>query len=179
VTKVTLPDEVPMMKRLARPGFLMVFALCTGLAVACSDDPTGTENSPIAGLAQRGGSDSAGNPLPPPPTNPTPGSFHGTVLGPSEPGTGGDTLATSPRVAGVVVTAYPVTGGTQYEPDLGPAEKSVTTGADGKFSLTLSGGTYVVTFNPPANGIYGGVWVTAATSATSNDWPWWVVLYKK
>jgi hypothetical protein len=77
------------------------------------------------------------------------------------------------------VTAYPVTGGTQADPDLGPAEQITTTGIDGKFALTLSGGLYVVTFNPPTNGIYGGVWVTAATSATSDDWPWWVILYKK
>ena len=95
------------------------------------------------------------------------------------PGSGGDTLSTSPRVSGVVVTAYPVLGGTQAEPDLGPAEQSVTTGSDGKFSLTLSGGNYVVTFTPPASGIYGGVWVTASTSTTSNDWPWWVILWKK
>jgi hypothetical protein len=169
-----------MMKRFNRPGVLLLFTLTAGLAIACSDDPTGTDNSPIAGLAQREGSDSTGNPLPPPPANPTPGSFHGTVLGPSTPGTGGDTLATAPRVAGVVVAAYLVTGGTEANPTLGPVAASATTGADGKFALTtLSGGTYVVTFTPPANSIYGGVWVTAATSATSNDWPWWVVLWKK
>ncbi len=169
-----------MMKRFARPGVLLLFTLTAGLAVACSDDPTGSETSPIAGLAQREGSDSTGNPLPPPPTNPTPGSFHGTVLGPSAPGSGGDTLATAPRVADVVVKAFPVTGGTQAEPTLGPVAASVTTGADGKFQLpTLAGGTYVVTFTPPSNSIYGGVWVTAATSATSNDWQWWVVLWKK
>jgi hypothetical protein len=73
-----------------------------------------------------------------------------------------------------------VTGGTEAVPTLGPAAATVTTGADGKFELpTLAGGTYVVTFNPPASSIYGGVWVTAATSATSNDWPWWVILWKK
>jgi hypothetical protein len=168
-----------MSKQLARPTYFLAFALLAGLAGACSDDSTGPENNPLAGLAQREGSDSAGNPLPPPPSTPAPGGFHGTVLGPSQPGTGGDTLATAPRISGVVVTAYKVTGGTEADPELGPAEQSVTTGADGKFQLTLSGGTYVVTFNPPANGIYGGVWVTAATSSSSNDWPWWVVLWKK
>ena len=158
---------------------LLALALSSALFVACSDSPTETENSPLAGLAQRDGKDSIGNPLPTPPANPTPGSFHGTVLGPSEPGSGNDSLATAPRVSGVVVTAYPITGGTQADPDLGAAEKSVTTGADGKFALTLSGGDYVVTFNPPASSIYGGVWVTSATSATSNDHPWWVILWKK
>ena len=75
--------------------------------------------------------------------------------------------------------AFKVIGGSEAEPELGPVEQSVTTGADGKFALTLSGGSYVVTFTPPANSIYGGVWVTASTSATSNDWPWWVILWKK
>ena len=167
------------MKRFSGHVSLLVLALSSALTVACSDSPTATENSPLAGLAQRDGKDSVGNPLPPPPTNPTPGSFHGTVLGPSAPGSGNDSLATAPRVSGVVVTAYPITGGTQADPDLGPAEKSVTTGSDGKFALTLAGGDYVVTFTPPASSIYGGVWVTAATSATSNDHPWWVILWRK
>lgn len=170
-----------MMKRIARPALLrLIFSLMTGLTVACSDSPTESENSLLAGLAQREAADSAGNPVPPPPTNPVAGSFHGTVLGPSQPGAGNDSLATAPRVSGVVITAYPVTGGTEANPTLGPAAGTVTTGADGKFQLpTLAGGNYVVTFTPPANSIYGGVWVTAATSANSNDHPWWVVLWKK
>lgn len=166
------------MKPFSGRAFALILALTSGLAVACSDDdPTGTEESPLAGLAQRDGRDSVGNPLPPPPLSPIAGGFHGTVLGPST-GTG-DTLASAPRIAGVVVKAHKVIGGTQADPELGPVEKSATTGADGKFALTLSGGEYVVTFTPPANSIYGGVWVTASTSATSNDWPWWVILWKK
>ena len=166
------------MKQFSGRAFALMFALTSGLAVACSDNPTETEESPLAGLAQRDGRDSIGNPLPPPPSTPVPGGFHGTVLGPST-GVTGDTLATAPRIAGVVVKAMKVTGGTQAEPELGPVEQTVTTGADGKFALTLSGGDYVVTFTPPASGIYGGVWVTASTSATSNVHPWWVILWKK
>jgi hypothetical protein len=167
------------MQRLARTGFLLLLASTTGLAIACSDDPAGTENSPLAGLAPRTANDSVGNPAPAP-TNPTPGRFRGTVLGPSQPGAGNDSLNTAPRIEGVVVTAYPVTGGSQADPTLGPAAIYVTTGADGKFQLPiLAGGEYVVTFTPPANSIYGGVWVTAMTSATSNDHPWWVILWKK
>jgi hypothetical protein len=167
------------MKVIIRPG-LLALALSAGLLVACSDDdPTGTENSPLAGLSGREGSDSIGNPLPPEPTNPTPGSFHGTVLGPADPSQGGDTLATAPRVSGVVVTAYPLLGGTPGDPQLGQAEATVTTGADGKFQLPeLSGGEYVVTFRPPSSSNYGGVWIRAFTSAQSNEWPWWVVLSK-
>ena len=169
-----------MMQRAARPVFLFAFVITAGLAMACSDSYSGSDNSPLAGLAPRTASDSVGNPPPPPPANPTPGRFHGTVLGPSQPGAGNDSLATAPRVSGVVVTAYLVTGGSQADPTLGPAAASVTTGTDGTFQLpTLSGGEYVVTFTPPANSIYGGVWVTAATSATSNDYPWWVTLWKK
>jgi hypothetical protein len=168
------------MKHVIRPGILAV-ALAAAALVACSDNPTEPGNSPLAGLSQRDGADSTGNPLPQPPTTPTPGSFHGTVLGPSDPGAGNDSLATAPRVSGVVVTAYPVTGGTVGAPTLGPAEATVTTGADGKFQMpTLAGGEYVVTFNPPASSIYGGVWISQVfTSAQSNDWPWWVVLWKK
>jgi len=168
------------MLRLSRHG-LVAIALMTATIVGCSDDdPTGAPNSPLTGLTQQEGADSLGNPLPQEPSTPTPGSFHGTVLGPSAPGSGNDSLATAPRVAGVVVTAYPVIGGSPGSPTLGAAEATVTTGTDGRFTLpTLSGGSYVVAFNPPSTSIYGGVWVTASTSATSNDWPWWVVLWKK
>ncbi|HEX9562931.1 MAG TPA: hypothetical protein VF981_03140 [Gemmatimonadaceae bacterium] len=166
------------MTRKTRPTFAL--AILATLALACSDNPTASENSPLAGLTLREGTDSVGNPPPPEPTNPTPGSFHGTVLGQSEPGAGNDSLITAPRVADVVVTVFPVTGGEPGAPTLGTAEATVTTGADGKFQLpTLAGGMYVVTFNPPGSSIYGGVWVTAATSAQSNDHPWWVVLWKK
>lgn len=166
------------MKRFSGRAFALIFALTSGLVVACSDNPTETEDSPLAGLAQRDGRDSVGNPLPPPPSTPVAGGFHGTVLGPSVPGQV-DTLATAPRISGVVVKAFKVTGGTEAEPELGPVEQSVTTAADGKFTLTLSGGNYVVTFTPPATSIYGGVWVTASTSATSNVHPWWVILWEK
>src|SRR5687768_9148737 len=164
------------MKRFSGRAFATMFALTSALVVACSDNPTETEDSPLAGLAQRDGRDSIGNPLPPPPATPVPGGFHGTVVGPATPGPGVDTMATAPRISGVVVKAMKVIGGTEADPVLGPVEQTVTTGADGKFALTLSGGEYVVSFTPPANSIYGGVWVTAWTSANSNVWPWWVVL---
>ncbi|NUQ12035.1 MAG: hypothetical protein HUU26_06880 [Gemmatimonadaceae bacterium] len=77
----------------------------------------------------------------------------------------------------MIVRAYPVTGGTPASPKLGAVEATVTTGADGKFQFPqLSGGEYVVTFTPPASTPYAGVWVTAFTSAQSDDWPWWVIL---
>jgi hypothetical protein len=160
----------------------LALAAAAGIVIACSDSgPTGAENSPLAGLSQVANKDSAGNPPPPPPQTGTPGYFRGTVLGPSVPGAGNDSLATAPRVAGVVVTAYPrLAGGTPAEPAVGPAAGSVTTGADGKFQLpTLPAGEYVVTFTPPANSIYGGVWVTGPVHSMSHEHPWWVVLWKK
>ena len=166
------------MKQFSGRTFAIILALTSGLAVACSDDPVETEDSPLAGLAQRDGRDSVGNPLPAPPLSPIAGGFHGTVLAPST-GITGDTLANAPRISGVVVKAFKVIGGTQADPEVGAVEQTVTTSADGKFALNLSGGEYVVTFTPPANSIYGGVWVTGSTSATSNDWPWWVILWKK
>jgi hypothetical protein len=82
-------------------------------------------------------------------------------------------------VAGVVVTAYPKLS-SSADPDLGPAAASVVTGSDGKFQLpTLSGGEYVVTFNPASGSPYGGVWVTATAHSGSSTFPWWVVLWKK
>jgi hypothetical protein len=167
-----------MINRIARPTLLFSCSLLAGFLFACSDSPTEPGTSVLAGLSQRDGRDSVGNPLPPPPTNPTPGIFHGTVLGPSVAGSA-DTLATAPRVAAVVVKAYPITGGTQANPELGPVEQTVTTGTDGKFSLSLSGGLYAVTFTPPASSMYSGVWVTGSTSVNSGDWPWWVILPRK
>lgn len=162
------------MRRSSR--YVPALTLFVALAMACSDDPTGTENGPLAGLSQRAGSDSLGNPLPPAPTNPTPGTFRGQVLGPCGSSCTGDTLATSPRVAGVVVKAYPVTGGTQASPTLGEVAATVTTGADGKFQLPQLTGEFVVTFTPPSTSPYAGVWVTAHTSTQSDDYPWWVIL---
>lgn len=146
------------------------------LAMACSDS-TGSNSSPLDGLAQRTGSDSIGNPLPGEPTAPTPGTFRGFVLGPCGSACTGDTLATSPRVSGAVIKAYPVTGGSPANPTLGPMEATVTTGSDGKFQLPpLAGGEYVVTIEPPSSSPYSGVWVTAFTSSQSDDYPWWVIL---
>jgi hypothetical protein len=102
------------------------------------------------------------------------------VLGPSAPGAGNDSLATAPRVANAKVTAYPRQP-TATDPNaVGTAVAEVVTGADGKFQLpTLPGGDYIVTINPAAGSIYGGVWVTATAHSTSHEFPWWVVLWKK
>lgn len=155
----------------------LVLACVASFALACSEN-TDPDTSPIAGLRESSASDSTGAPPPPPPNPASPGYVHGTVLGPSAPGAGNDSLNTAPRVAGVVITAYPRIS--PSSDDLGPAAASVTTGADGKFQFpTLPGGDYVVTFEPPAGSIYGGVYVSGPIHDKSHEWPWWVVLWKK
>jgi hypothetical protein len=159
---------------------VVAFALIAGLAVACSDGPTDTDTSPLAGLAETEARDSAGNTPTPPTGTLTPGYFHGTVLGQAPPGSGNDSLANMPRISGVVVTAYALLGYSSTGPNLGTTAGTATTGSDGKFQLpTLPGGEYVVTFTPPANSVYRGVWATAYANESSADWPWWVVLPKK
>ena len=68
------------MMRVHRPG-LVALALAAGFLVACSNDsPTGTSNSPLAGISQRDGTDSTGKVVstsfvaPPAPVNST-GAF--------------------------------------------------------------------------------------------------------
>jgi hypothetical protein len=166
-----------LMMRVTR--YAPLFALFAGLTIAaCSDnEPTGSQDGPLAGLAQREGSDSLGQPLPPQPPNPQPGVFRGFVLAPCTSGCTGDTLATAPRIAGVVVKAYPVTAGSgTANPTLGDLAATATTGSDGKFQLPSLTGEFVVTFTPPASSPYGGVWVTAHTTFVSDEYPWWVVL---
>lgn len=147
---------------------------------ALTSDPA---RSPLDGLAYVVGEDSVGNVPPPPPPGPAaPGYVHGTVLGPWEgAGPPDDSLANAPRVAGVVVAAYRLPASGTVTPDnLGEIVASAVTAADGKFTLpTMAGGAYAVTFTPPAGSIYGGVWVTASIHATSHEFPWWVVLWKK
>lgn len=158
----------------------VIAVAAAAIAMACSDATENTPPSPLAGLSQSTAKDSTGVPVPGNPSNTGPGIVKGTVVGPSAPGSGGDTLATAPKIANVVVAVFPVTGGTAGSPTLGPQAASVTTGADGKFTLpSLNAGSYVVTFTPPSSSVYAGVWVTGHISAVSATYPWWVVLPKK
>ena len=149
-----------------------------GVAVACGGDAGSTTPvvSPLAGLAAGATNDS--NPVTSPPAQPTPGSFHGTVMGhsPFPPGT--DTLSQLPRIAGARLTAYshvaPTAGDTL---GVGPEVASVVTDANGTFQFpTLPGALYLVTITPPSGSKYQGVWVAAYAHAHSNDYAWWVVL---
>jgi hypothetical protein len=148
--------------------------------VACADSPTDPDRTPLTGLTATAISDSLGNAPPPPAGVAGPGTFHGTVIGPSPIGAGGDTLATAPRVPFVRVAAFPFLGMDGSTPQLGPEEAAVFTDLDGRFQLPLLvGGEYVVTFTPGPGSNYGGVWSTATAHASSNAHPWWVVLWLK
>lgn len=150
---------------------LALALLLAAVSTACTDS-AGPNASPLDGLVQYGSTDSTGTPPPPPVGTPAPGFFQGTVVGPSTPGAGNDSLATAPRIAGVTVAAY-----TQL--DIAPVA-SVVTSADGRFVLpTMPGGHYVVTFTPPPGSPYGGVWASAPVHATSSNHHWWVVLWKR
>ncbi len=150
---------------------------------ACDAMIAEPSRSPLDGLAYATGADSAGNAPPAAPSGPlAPGFVRGTVLGPWDgTGSSNDSLSTSPRVAGVVVAAYLLPeGGTVSKDNLGDVVASTVTAADGTFTLpTVDGGSYAVTFTPPSGSPYGGVWVTASIHATSHEFPWWVVLWKK
>lgn len=158
-----------------------VFALAALVVLAvsaCSDvtAPAGADEI-LAGLVSAVPQDSAGAAAPPPSGGTGSGYFRGYVRGPNTPGAGGDTLATSPRIAGVVVRAYEWTSGGPGQIVLGDLVGEVVTDAQGAFTFpTIPGGDYAVTFRPPTNSGYQGVWVTAPIHSTSHEWPWWVTL---
>ena len=161
---------------------MIVRAWIVGLTIAavslaaCSDTtlPGGTGNGPLAGLLATSSNDTSA--ATPPQANTDPGHFRGTVMAPGSPGGSGDTLATKPRIANVEVTIYPRVG-SDLPPQPGPEAGSVTTGADGLFQLpTLPAGEYIVTFVPPENSQYAGVYAFGPLNGNSKDYPWWVTL---
>lgn len=159
----------------------VLFAASLLLALAACDSVSAPEiDSPFAGLTNAAVADSVGNLPPSAPATATPGYFRGTVLGPSAPGAGNDSLATAPRVVGARIAAFPVVSGTVSNPVLGAEAAAATTDAAGRFTLpTLPGGEYVVTITPLESGPYGGVWVRATAHAGSHEHPWWIVLWAK
>ena len=169
-----------MLKSLAASRAALLLA-ALALAAACGDDtatsqPNGNE-SVLAGLSVVQRNDTA------PSSSNLSGSgyFRGTVMAPALPGAGNDSLATSPRIAGVVVTIYPRIGSSlSSQIPVGPAAGSTVTNAQGQFTLpTLPAGEYVVTFVPPAGSTYAGSYAFGPLRSNSSEHPWWVVLNRK
>jgi hypothetical protein len=177
----------------ATPRASLLIAIAAA-AVACADQTsTAIDHDPLAGLEQSSANDSSGNALPPTSGHDTatatpggpvggidtlqsePGYFRGIVRS-SEMIQGADTLAGSVRIPDVKVDAY----ARLNNGDPGALAASVVSNAQGEWQLpTLAAGHYVVTFTPPANSAYQGVWVTATPNSHSHDYPWWVTLPKK
>jgi hypothetical protein len=158
---------------------LLAGLVVAGVVAACStDSPVQPTGSPLAGLSKAEAGDTSNATHQP--TGTGPGFFRGTVLGPSLPGAGNDSLNTAPRIAGVVVTIYQRKMDGADTVAVGDAKGSVTTGTDGKFTLpTLPAGEYVVTFVPPASSGYHGAYAFGPLRENSSEYPWWVVLAKK
>jgi hypothetical protein len=162
-----------------RTSFTLFVAILT-LATACGDTTGPSSPSPLAGLGQVSARDTVGNPITTTPNGTGDGAIRGTVLGPSAPGAGNDSLQTAPKLAGVRVAIMGITGGTDAQPTLGAELGAATTGNDGTFALpTVPAGRYAVSFSPPSGSAYQGVWASAAVDARSAASPWWVVLPRK
>jgi hypothetical protein len=163
-----------------KPLFRNAVALGAAVVVAaCStDSAVQPGGSPLAGLSRSESGDTAN--VNHSPTGTGPGYFRGTVLGPSAPGAGNDSLDTAPRIAGVVVTIYERKPSAADTVAVGDAKGSVTTGADGLFTLpTLPAGEYIVTFVPPSSSGYYGAYAFGPLRENSSEFPWWVVLAKR
>lgn len=163
------------MRRPASSLAILVLAI-----TACSSEPAGPlMHSPLDGLQESLALDSTGT-LPPTPPLPTgDGQIRGTVLGKSS--AAGDTLATSPRLAGAAIGVFPVVR-TDPQETLGPEAASAVTGTDGKFTLpTLPTGQYVITIKPADAdmALYMGQWIRTTIHSGSGDYPWWIVLAKR
>jgi hypothetical protein len=158
------------------PSSVVALTIIALSLAACTESniPSGTGEGPLAGLLATSSNDTST--ATPPQASTDPGYFRGTVMAPGSPGGVGDTLATKPRIANVTVTIYPRVG-SGLPPQPGPEAGSVVTGADGLFQLpTLPAGEYIVTFVPPENSQYAGVYAFGPLNANSKDYPWWVTL---
>ena len=159
---------------------LVLTASTLGL-VACSDTVTGVDaKTLLADLSPSATNDTTVTGKPDTSTwTPQPGAFHGIVF---HPGAGPDTIGSAIRVANVAVVVYPETGWDSQNavPRLGNPVASFTTNANGEFqSPTIAGGTYIVTFTPPAGSPYKGVYVTGLVYDTSDTGQWWIALPNK
>ncbi len=141
----------------SRIRWLTLLALTT--AAACSSsvgEPA--QSSPLAGINGVDAVDSSGHGVSLPLSPQGSGSVRGTVVAPSAPGAGNDSLSTAARIPGVVIRIYPIVGDPNVaHPTLGALLATVTTGANGQFQTPVidgSQGWHALTFTPPAGSAY-------------------------
>ncbi|MCA0374230.1 MAG: hypothetical protein LCH84_01090 [Gemmatimonadetes bacterium] len=169
-------------RTLHRTPRLAVAALFLTMSVAaCSDDPgSPTPANPLAGLVGKPAVDSAGHGIPVPLSPSGAGFVRGTVIAPSAPGAGNDSLNTATRIAGVIVRVYPVIGSPDVpSPTLGAVVATDTTDATGQFQTpVIAGGQswHVLTFTPPTGSAYQAVWSRTQFWTQSSERRWWVTL---
>ena len=157
------------------------FAIITAAAVmACAEENaapklgdklTGFSVGEIGDTAISGGSQG-------PVSGSGPLQVGGTVRG---IGTGADTLATAPILANFTVKAYKYVGYSGNDVVVGDQIGSFTTDANGWWGYVgLEPGKYVVTFTPPANSEFRGVYVTYDSpgappgTAVAQTWSMWL-----
>ena len=147
----------------ARSAFL--FAFMTAAATACGSDPLiPPTDDRLAGISAGQVADST-------PSGAPVGSgainVGGTVKG---VGTGSDTMATAPKLADVQVRAFKHLGYSGNDVLIGEDVGVLTTDANGWFGyLSLPPGKYVVTFTPPANSPFRGIYVTYESMGSPPD----------
>lgn len=151
------------------------------LATACSSSVGEPSNaSPLAGLSGVDAVDSAGHGVSVPLSPQGSGFVRGTVLAPSAPGAGNDSLKTATRIPGVVIRIYPIIGDPNIaHPTLGTLQATVTSGANGQFQTPVidgSQGWHALTFTPPTGSGYQAVWARTQFWTGSSETPWWVTL---
>ena len=149
-------------------------------AVACDASVGPDQRNPLRGVRQVSALDSTGGGVPQPLSPIGSGAVVGTVIGPSAPGAGNDSLLSAPRIAGVVIRIHPVLGDEDpAAPTLGPVVATLTTDANGRFATPVIGSTslgHVLTFTPPSGSSSAAVWTRTQFWSNSAATPWWVML---
>lgn len=166
---------------LGRHPLIWSSVLSVAVAVACGgsiDDPI--EPGPLAGFTGVEAVDSTGAGVSQPFSPQGSGYVRGTVLAPSAPGAGNDSLNTATRIAGVVIRIYPIVGDPNVAtPTLGALQATVLTDASGRFQTPVidgSQGWHALTFTPPVGSPYQPVWSRTQFWTESSLHPWWVTL---
>lgn len=154
--------------------------LAVALAACGETTQEPTPQNPLAGLVSKEAVDSAGKGVSQPLSPQGSGYVRGTVLAPSAPGAGNDSLNTATRIPGVVIRIYPVLGDPGgASPTLGALQATVTTDANGQFQTPVIDGSlgwHVLTFTPPTGSGYQAVWSRTQFWTQSSVHPWWVTL---